>query len=96
MADSGHDAATPAGCDWRRLRPSDCGIQPIAMHDRYSARCRDGASKTQDSRGVDGRTATGLDARSRMMQESRGPVHAFPTSPQPQQQQENRVKGSIP
>ncbi len=40
----------------------------LLCDDGYSASCRDGAGKTQDSREVDGWTATGLDAASRMRQ----------------------------
>ena len=41
----------------------------LLCDDGHSASRRGGAEKTQDSRGVDGWTATGLDAESRMRQE---------------------------
>ena len=40
----------------------------LLCDDGHSASCRVAARKSQDSRGVDGWTATGLDAASRMWQ----------------------------
>lgn len=40
--------------------------------DGHHASCRGGAGKTEESRWVDGWSATGLDAASRMRQEDRG------------------------
>ena len=65
----GHDAATSAGGGWRRLRPPHVEFGRLLCDDGHSASCRGGTGKTQDSRGVDGRTVTGLDAASRMRQE---------------------------
>ena len=42
----------------------------LLYDDGNPARCRGGAGKTEESRGVDGLSATGLDAASRMRQES--------------------------
>ena len=44
----------------------------LLCDDGDSASCPAGAGKTQDSRGVDGWTAAGLDAASCMRQEGRG------------------------
>ena len=44
----------------------------LLCDDGHSASCRAGAAKKQASRGVDGWPAVGLDAASRMRQESRG------------------------
>ena len=46
----------------------------LLCDDGHSASCRGGTEKTQDSRGVEGRTATGLDAASCIRQEDRGGV----------------------
>ena len=63
-----------------RCRPAATGDDSGRLHvefsrllcdDGHSANCRGGAGKSQDSRGVDGWTATGLDAASRMRQEGR-------------------------
>ena len=43
----------------------------LLCDDGHSASCRGGTEKTQDSRGVEGRTATGLDAASCIRQEGR-------------------------
>lgn len=56
------------GDDSDRLRVE---FSRLLCDDGYSAGCRDGARKTQDSRGVDGWIATGLDVASRMRQEGR-------------------------
>ena len=57
------------GDDSDRLRVE---FSRLLCDDGYAASCRDGARKTQDSSGVDGWTATGLDVASRMRQEDRG------------------------
>lgn len=57
------------------LSSSDClhvELSRLLCDDRSSGGGQDGAVKNQDSRGVDGWTASGLDAGSRMRQESRG------------------------
>ena len=54
---------------------SDClhvDLSRLLCDDGSSASCRGGTGKSQDNRGVDGWTATGLDAASRMRQEGRG------------------------
>ena len=74
--------ASPSGTDrnvqrQRTATPSasDClhvDLSRLLCDDGSSARCRSGAGKSQDNRRVDGWTATGLDAASRMRQEDRG------------------------
>ena len=46
----------------------------LLYNDGHYASCRGAAGKTEDRRRVDGWTATGLDAESRMWQEGRGGV----------------------
>ena len=49
----------------------DAEFRRLLCDDGHYATRRDGAGKTQDSRGVDGWSATGLDAASRIRQENR-------------------------
>ena len=60
---------TATGEDSDRL---EVEFSRLLCDDGHSAGCREGAGKIQGSRWVDGWTATGLDAASRMWQEGRG------------------------
>lgn len=62
----GRDTALPADREWRDSRRLDVEFSRLLCVNGHSASCRDGTRKTWDSRGVDGRTAVGPDAASRI------------------------------
>ena len=64
----GHDAASPVERDWECLNMES---SRLLCDDGHSAICRAGAGKSQDSRGVDGWTATGQETGSHVRQEVR-------------------------
>lgn len=54
--------------DSGRRKPLGYGSSRLLCDDGVYASCRDGVGKSQGSRGIDGWTATGLNAASRMRQ----------------------------
>lgn len=66
MTPKRHPIATGSASSSLTMEPAR-----LLYDDGHSASCRDGGGQTQGSRGVDGCTAAGVDAASRMGQEGR-------------------------